>query len=52
MRWPICQCPQCAKTEIERLRAALEEIASDPTGTSIYQAEIAKAALQPKEGEK
>lgn len=34
-----------AADEIERLRAALEEIAQDPTGVSIVQAEIAKAAL-------
>jgi hypothetical protein len=31
--------------EIERLRAALKEIADDPTGVSSYQADIAKAAL-------
>lgn len=31
--------------EIERLRAALREIADDPTGVSIAQAEIAKRAL-------
>ena len=33
--------------EIERLRAALEEIAGDPTGISSYQAELAKQALDP-----
>ena len=31
--------------EIERLRAALEEIADDPTGISSYQADVAKRAL-------
>ena len=31
--------------EIERLRAALEEIAGDPTGISTYQADLAKQAL-------
>lgn len=37
--------PEKVRAEIERLRAALEEIASDPTGISIAQAEIAKRAL-------
>jgi hypothetical protein len=32
------------RAEIRRLRAALAEIASDPTGVS-YQADIAKRAL-------
>lgn len=36
------------RAENERLRAALEEIASDPTGVSIYQAEIARRALEHK----
>lgn len=34
------------RAEIKRLRAALEEIASDPTGVSAVQAEIAREALE------
>ena len=37
-----------AAVEIERLIAALEEIASDPTGISSYQADVAKRALGEK----
>jgi len=33
------------QAENERLRAALREIANDPVGISIVQAEIARAAL-------
>ena len=38
---------RCKKlqAENERLRAALREIANDPVGISIVQAEIARAAL-------
>ena len=39
-----CGWPEVA-TGIELLMAALKEIASDPTGISTYQAEIAKQAL-------
>lgn len=38
-------------SEIERLRAALKEIADDPTGVSSYQADIAKRALGIKEAD-
>jgi len=31
--------------EIERLRAALEEISQDPTGESSFQVQLAKQAL-------
>src|SRR5262245_34366536 len=34
-----------AADEIERLRAALREIESDPTGISLCQVELARAAL-------
>jgi hypothetical protein len=35
----------CAERTVRLMRAALEEIANDPTGMSSYQADLAKQAL-------